>query len=533
MRIGTLIEKRKRVLMEAIMNEKKYSELEQKNQKARQKGGQKRLEAQNAKGKWSAQQRIDYLLDADSFVEYDKLTLHRCTNFGMEKNRILGDSVITGSGTIFGRLVYVFAQDFTVNGGSLSLVHAEKICKILDMAMSVKAPVIGLLDSGGARVQEGIDSLAGYGNIFVRNVMASGVIPQLSAILGPCAGGAVYSPAITDFIAINDKNSFMFVTGPKVVKTVLHEDISTADLGGADVHTSKSGVAHFHTDGEAETLDTLKTLISYIPSSYKEKPPVYQSVDSPLRDCPTLNEIIPENPNKPYNMHEVIGEIFDGGEFFEVAASFAPNIIVGFARLDGKTCGVVANQPAYLAGCLDINSSVKGARFVRFCDCFNIPLAVLEDVPGFMPGSVQEHGGIIRNGAKLMYAFSEATVPKVTIILRKAYGGAYIVMNSRHLFADIVAAWPTSEIAVMGAKGAVEIIFRREAMASDNPKQVLKKRQEEYSQKFENPYDAAAKGYIDSVIMPSETRKFLIQTFERLENKDRKIPQKKHGNIPL
>ena len=515
------------------MNETKYEELKNKKRKSSVGGGERRIEAQHKKGKWTAYERIEYLLDEGSFIEYDMFATHRCTNFGMEKEKILGDSVITGSGTIDGKLVFLYAQDFTVNGGSLSLIHSEKTCKIMDMAMNVKAPVIGLLDSGGARVQEGVDSLAGYGNIFVRNVMASGVIPQLSAILGPCAGGAVYSPAITDFIAINSQNSFMFVTGPKVVKTVLHEDITTENLGGAKVHTTKSGVAHFFTQGEDNTLDTIKTLLGYIPSNNQEQSPIIETSDDPNRDCPLLNDIVPENPNKPYNMHTVIKEIFDDGEFLEVAKNYAQNIIVGFARLNGQSIGIVANQPSFLAGCLDINSSIKAARFVRFCDSFNIPLVALEDVPGFMPGSVQEHNGIIRNGAKLMFAFAEATVPKVTIILRKAYGGAYIVMNSRHLYADAVFAWPTSEIAVMGSKGAVEIIFRREAMKSKNPQEVMSEREKQYQDMFANPYDAASKGYVDGVIMPNETRTYLIKTLERLKNKKRTLPKKKHGNIPL
>ncbi len=473
------------------------------------------------------------MVDEGSFQEYDMFVVHRCNNFGMGKNKVLGDSVVCGSATIDGRLVFLFSQDFTVNGGSLSKVHSEKVCKIMDMAMKVGAPLIGILDSGGARVQEGVDSLAGYGDIFVRNVRASGVIPQISAIMGPSAGGAVYSPAITDFIAINDKNSFMFVTGPKVVKTVLGEVISTEDLGGAVVHTTKSGVAQFHTKSEEDTLDLIRDLLSYIPSNNRGKSPVFKCDDDPYRESPMLNDIVPENANKPYNMHTVLMEVLDNGEFFEVAKSYAPNILVGFGRLNGKAVGVVANQPSYLAGCLDINSSVKGARFVRFCDSFNIPLAVFVDVPGFMPGSVQEHGGIIRNGAKLMYAFSEATVPRVTVILRKAYGGAYIVMNSRHLYADTVVAWPSAEIAVMGSKGAVEIIFRREANSSDNPEEVIKTREAEFQEKFANPYDAAEKGYIDGVIMPEDTRAFLVTAFERLENKKEKLPWKKHGNIPL
>ncbi len=511
----------------------KIQELQEKVAQACMGGGQKRIDAQHKKGKWTARVRIAYLLDEGSFAEMDMFVTHNCVNFGMEKSKILGDSVVTGSGKIAGRLVYLFAQDFTVNGGSLSKVHADKICKVMDEAMKVGAPVIGLLDSGGARVQEGIDSLAGFGEIFVRNVMASGVIPQISAILGPCAGGAVYSPAITDFTIMNNENAFMFITGPKVVKTVLHEEISTEDLGGANIHMRKSGVAQFKGEGEQDTLDHVKSLLSYIPSNFKQAAPSQECSDPVDREINSFAELVPENVNKGYDIKKVIAEIVDDGEFLEVSKDFARNIVVGYARMNGKSVGIVANQPAFLAGCLDINASVKAARFVRFCDSFNIPLLVLEDVPGFMPGSTQEHGGIIRNGAKLMYAFAEATVPKITLILRKAYGGAYIVMNSRHLFADRVVAWPMAEIAVMGAKGAVEILFRRASTEQEDPEAFMAGKEREYREKFANPYDAASKSYIDGVILPSDTRAFLISTLEQLEGKKSNLPAKKHGNIPL
>ncbi len=511
----------------------KILELQKKVDQALLGGGQKRIDAQHQKGKWTARQRIDYFLDEGSFAEMDMFVTHNCVNFGMEKKKVLGDSVVTGSGKIDGRLVYLFAQDFTVNGGSLSKVHADKICKVMDEAMKVGAPVIGLLDSGGARVQEGIDSLAGFGEIFVRNVMASGVIPQISTILGPCAGGAVYSPAITDFTIMNHENSFMFITGPKVVKTVLHEDISTEDLGGANVHMRKSGVAQFKGEGEQDTLDRVRSLLSYIPSNFRQAPPQRQNNDPVDRKTNSFEELVPENVNKGYDIKKVITEIVDEGEFLEVSKDFARNIVVGLARMNGKSVGIVANQPAYLAGCLDINASVKGARFVRFCDSFNIPLVVLEDVPGFMPGSTQEHGGIIRNGAKLMYAFAEATVPKITLILRKAYGGAYIVMNSRHLYADRVVAWPTAEIAVMGSKGAVEILFRRASKEQAEPEAFMAAKEKEYQEKFANPYDAASKSYIDGVILPADTRAYLINTLEQLKDKKVELPAKKHGNIPL
>ncbi len=512
---------------------KKITELRSLRDKAMLGGGQKRIDAQHAKGKLTARERIDLLVDEDSFEEFDLFVKHNCHNFGMEENRIAGDGVITGCGTVNGRLVFLFAQDFTVFGGSLSKTYAEKICKIQDMAMKAGAPVIGLNDSGGARIQEGVEALAGYAEIFYRNVMASGVIPQISAILGPCAGGAVYSPAITDFIIMNKKNSYMFVTGPKVVKTVLNQDTTPDALGGAMVHATKSGVTHFVTDSEEETILLIKKLLSYIPSNNLESPPVVTSSDPVSRPCDELNTIIPDNPNKPYDILDVIHTIADDGEFCEIHRNYAQNVVVGFGRLNGHTVGFVANQPKFLAGVLDINASNKAARFIRFCDSFNIPLVVLEDVPGFLPGQNQEHNGIISNGAKLLYAFAEATVPKITVILRKAYGGAYCVMNSRHMRADMVYAWPSAEIAVMGPAGAVEVIFRKEAKNSDNPKQVLLDKENEYRDKFANPYNAAERGYVDDVIEPSRTRFRLIRALEMLATKKDVIPARKHGNIPL
>ncbi|PID28963.1 MAG: methylmalonyl-CoA carboxyltransferase [Candidatus Cloacimonadota bacterium] len=513
--------------------EQKTAELKAKKEEAKVAGGQKRIDSQHAKGKLTARERIESLLDEDSFEEFDMFVRHQCHNFGMEKNKYVGDGVVTGCGTVNGRVVYVFSQDFTVIGGSLSKTYAAKICKIMDMAMKNGAPVIGLNDSGGARIHEGVDALAGYAEIFWRNVQASGVIPQISAILGPCAGGAVYSPAITDFVIMDKKNSYMFVTGPKVVKTVLNEDVSTENLGGAVMHGSKSGVAQFVTDTEEETILLLRKLISYLPSNNMEEPPYIPPTDPIDRLCPELNSVIPENPNKPYDVFEVINAIVDDGEFLEVARNFAQNICVGFARLNGYPVGIVANQPKFLAGCLDINASTKAARFVRFCDSFNIPLIVLEDVPGFLPGSNQEHNGIIRHGAKLLYAFAEATVPKITVILRKAYGGAYCVMNSSHMRADLVYAWPSAEIAVMGPKGAVEIIFRKEAKSSDDPEKVLAERENEYRDKFANPYVAAEKGYIEDIIEPAYTRIRLIRGLEMLATKRDQNPPRKHGNIPL
>ena len=496
-------------------------------------GGEKRIAEQHAKGKLTARERIALLVDPDSFEEFDMFVTHRCTNFGLDKYIHPGDGVVTGCATINERMVYIFAQDFTVFGGSLSKTYADKICKVMDMALKNGCPLIGLNDSGGARIQEGVDALAGYAEIFWRNVMASGVIPQISAILGPCAGGAVYSPAITDFIVMEKSNSYMFVTGPKVVKTVLNETVSNEDLGGAKVHTGKSGVAHFIANSEEDAMLTIKLLLSYLPSNNLEDPPYVPGADPVTRNCDVLNELVPENPNKPYDMLDVIYPIVDEGEFLPVMSNFAQNIIVGFGRMNGRSVGIVANQPKILAGVLDIDASIKGARFVRFCDSFNIPLVVLEDVPGFLPGTMQEHNGIIRNGAKLLYAFAEATVPKVTVIIRKAYGGAYCVMNSRHMRADIVYAWPSAEIAVMGPESAVEVIFRKEAMAAENPKAILQKREKEYREKFANPFVAAERGYIDDIIEPSETRFRLIRALEMLANKNDSIPPRKHGNIPL
>ncbi|MCD4795645.1 MAG: acyl-CoA carboxylase subunit beta [Candidatus Cloacimonetes bacterium] len=511
----------------------KIAELRDKRDKARLGGGEKRIESQHSKGKLTARERIEKLVDKDSFEEFDMFIAHRCRDFGMDKINIPGDGVVTGCGTIDGRIVYIFAQDFTVMGGSLSKTHAEKICKIMEMAVKVGAPVIGLNDSGGARVQEGVDALAGYADIFLRNVMSSGVIPQISAIMGPCAGGAVYSPAVTDFVIMNKQSSYMFVTGPKVVKTVLNEDISTEELGGPMIHASKSGVAHFVTEDEEETILLIRKLISYLPSNNLEDPPFISTTDPIDRRCEELNEIIPDNPNKPYDILDVIHSIVDEGEFLEVARNFAQNIVVGFARMNGQSIGVVANQPKVLAGVLDIKASTKAARFIRFCDAFNIPLVVLEDVPGFLPGSHQEHNGIILHGAKLLYAFAEATVPKITIIIRKAYGGAYCVMNSRHMRADMVYSWPSGEIAVMGPKGAVEIVFRKEAKNSEDPQQFLTEKEQEYKDKFANPYRAAEKGYIDDIIEPAATRFRIIRALEMLATKKDINPPRKHGNIPL
>jgi len=514
-------------------NQTPLDKLKQKRAVALLGGGEKRIEEQHAKGKLTARERIALLVDPDSFEEFDMFVVHRNTNFGMEKFLHPGDGVVTGSATINERPVYVFAQDFTIFGGSLSKTYAEKICKVMDMAIKNGCPLIGLNDSGGARIQEGVDALAGYAEIFWRNVMASGVIPQISAIMGPCAGGAVYSPAITDFVVMEKNNSYMFVTGPKVVKTVLNETVSIEDLGGAGIHSSKSGVAHFITNSEEETLMLIKLLFSYLPSNNLEDPPYIPTTDPINRLCPELDEIIPANPNKPYDMLDIIHPVVDDGEFLQVMSNYAQNIVVGFARMNGHSVGIVANQPKILAGVLDIDASIKAARFVRFCDAFNIPLVVLEDVPGFLPGTSQEHQGIIRQGAKLLYAFAEATVPKITIILRKAYGGAYCVMNSRHMRADLVYAWPSAEIAVMGPKGAVEVIFRKEAMATPDPKATLLEKEEEYRDKFANPYAAAERGYVDDVIEPSQTRFRIVRALEMLANKRDNIPARKHGNIPL
>jgi acetyl-CoA carboxylase carboxyltransferase component len=502
-------------------------------QQAREGGGPERVARQHEAGKLTARERLDLLLDENSFHELGLFVTHRATDFGMAERRYLGDGVVTGYGTIEGRLVFVYSQDFTVYGGSLGRAHADKIVALMDMAIKNGAPVIGLNDSGGARIQEGVVALGGYADIFLRNTLASGVVPQLSAILGPCAGGAVYSPAITDFIVMVKDTSHMFVTGPDVVKTVTHEDVSFDELGGAIVHSRKSGVAHFAVSSEGEAMAVLRTLLGYLPQNNMEDAPFVPTADDPLRLAPGLDTIVPEEPNRPYDMKDVIRQVMDDGRFFEVHEHFAPNILVGFARLRGRSVGIVAQQPMVLAGVLDNDASVKAARFVRFCDCFNIPLVTFEDVPGFMPGLLQEHGGIIRNGAKLLFAYSEATVPKITVVTRKAYGGAYDVMSSKHLRGDINYAWPTAEIAVMGPEGAVNIVFRRELAEAEDP--VAKKAElvAEYREAFANPYVAAGWGYLDDVIEPRETRQRLISALEMLQNKRDSNPPKKHGNIPL
>ncbi len=506
----------------------KFEILEEKNKQAELGGGIERIKKQKAAGRLTARERIEKLLDAGTFVETDKFVVHNTTDFGMDKKKILGDGVVTGYGKIDGRLVYVFSQDFTVFGGSLSRTNANKILKIMDLAMRNGAPVIGLNDSGGARIQEGVASLAGYADIFRQNVMASGVIPQISAILGPCAGGAVYSPAITDFILMTKGTSYMFVTGPDVIKTVTHEEVTKNELGGAMTHNSKSGVAHLAAEDEEMAMMMIRELISFMPSNNKEKPPIVPTADPIDRIDEKLDEIVPADPNKPYDIKDIINTIVDDGIFFEIQPYYAQNIVVGFGRMGGQSVGFVANQPAFLAGVLDIDASVKAARFVRFCDSFNIPLVVLEDVPGFLPGTTQEFGGIIKHGAKLLYAFSEATVPKITLITRKAYGGAYDVMNSKHIGADYNFAYPTAEIAVMGVEGAVKILYRNITDSEE-----LKKIQDEYKEKFANPYKAAELGYIDEIIYPRNTRKKIIQALEMTRNKKVKIPDKKHGNIPL
>lgn len=511
----------------------KLKTLEQKVAEAKLGGGVARIEKQHKQGKLTARERIHFLLDEGSFEEIGMLVTHRATDFGLDKQKFYGDGVVTGYGTIHGRLTYVFSQDFTVFGGSLSETHAEKICKIMDLAMQNGAPLIGLNDSGGARIQEGVVSLGGYADIFYRNTRASGVIPQISAIMGPCAGGAVYSPAITDFIMMVENTSYMFVTGPNVVKTVTHEEVTSEDLGGASAHSSKSGVTHFACANELECVEYIKTLLKYVPQNCEEDAPVYpyEIKENELRD--NLKTLIPENPQQPYDMREVITELADDKSFFEVHKNYAENIVVGFALIGGRSVGIVANQPAVLAGVLDIESSKKGARFVRFCDSFNIPILTLVDVPGFLPGTDQEWNGIITNGAKLLYAFAEATVPKITVITRKAYGGAYDVMSSKHIGADLNYAWPGAEIAVMGAKGASEIIFRKEIASADNKEAKLQEKTDEYTEKFANPYRAAARGFIDEVILPESTREKLIKGFKMLENKVVNLPKKKHGNIPM
>ena len=504
-------------------------QLELKRELARRGGGEKRIAAQHAKGKLTARERIEVLLDEGTFEEWDMFVEHRCTDFGMQDNKIPGDGVVTGYGMINGRLVFVYSQDFTVFGGALSEAHAEKICKIMDQAMKVGAPVIGLNDSGGARIQEGVASLGGYAEVFQRNVMASGVIPQISMIIGPSAGGAVYSPAMTDFIFMVKDSSYMFVTGPEVVKTVTHEEVSAEDLGGAITHTTKSGVADLAFENDVEALLMLRRLYNYLPLSNREKSPVRPTGDAADRVELSLDTLVPDNPNKAYDMHELIGKVVDDGDFFEIQPDYAKNIIIGFARMDGQTVGVVANQPLVLAGCLDIKSSIKAARFVRFCDAFNIPVITFVDVPGFMPGTSQEYGGIIKHGAKLLYAYAECTVPKITVITRKAYGGAYDVMASKHLRGDVNFAWPDAEIAVMGAKGAVEIIFREDK----NDPEKLAAKEAEYRDRFANPFVAAKRGYIDDVILPHNTRKRICRSLVMLKDKQVTNPWRKHGNIPL
>jgi propionyl-CoA carboxylase beta chain len=511
---------------------KKIKQLKQKREEARLGGGKSRIESQHKKGKLTARERLHFLMDEGSFQEIGMLVAHRSTDFGMEKEKYPGDGVVTGYGTINGRLVYVFSQDFTVFGGSLSETHAEKICKIMDLAMKNGAPVVGLNDSGGARIQEGVVSLGGYADIFYKNTMASGVVPQISAIMGPCAGGAVYSPAITDFILMVENTSYMFVTGPNVVRTVTHEEVTSEELGGADTHATKSGVTHFACTNEIDAIQHVKKLLSYMPQNCEDRAPAlpYEAKNE-LR--PDLDTIMPENASQPYDMRDIINQLIDEETFLEVHKNFAENIVVGFGRIAGRSIGIVANQPAFLAGVLDIHSSIKGARFVRFCDSFNIPLLVFEDVPGFLPGTDQEWNAIITNGAKLLYAFCEATVPRITVITRKAYGGAYDVMNSKHIGADMNYAWPSAEIAVMGAKGAAEIIFKREINSAPDREAKWKEMETEYSDIFANPYRAAERGFIDDVIEPSQTRIKLIHAFKMLENKVVNNPKKKHGNIPL
>jgi len=511
----------------------RIKQLRKMREQARLGGGQARIDAQHAKGRYTARERVEMLLDKGSFRELDMFVAHRTVGFGIEKQKYMSDSVVTGWGTVNGRLVYVFSQDFTVFGGSLGEVHAEKVCKIMDLAMKNGAPVIGLNDSGGARIQEGVVSLAAYAWVFQRNVMASGVIPQISAIMGPCAGGAVYSPAMTDFILMVKGSSYMHITGPDVIKTVTHEEVTSEELGGAMVHNTNSGVAHFAAENEEHGVELIRSLLSYVPQNNMEDPPFVPTDDPSDRMDDELGSIVPDSAMKPYDMKEIIHRVVDGGEFLEVQEHWARNILIGFARLGGRSVGIVAQQPAAMAGVLDINSSIKGARFVRFCDCFNIPIITFVDVPGFLPGVAQEHGGIIRNGAKLLYAYCEATVPKLTVITRKAYGGAYDVMSSKHIRGDINYAWPSAEIAVMGPDGAVNIIFRKEIEESADPEATRERLVREYREQFANPYVAAARGYIDDVIEPRETRPRLIEGLEMLQNKRDSNPPKKHGNIPL
>ena len=514
-------------------NSDKIDELRRRKAKSQSGGGQKRIAAQHAKGKMTARERIQELLDVDSFTEVDALVEHRCRDFDMDRNVIPGDGVVCGYGTIDGRLVYCFAQDFTVYGGSLGEMHGLKICKILDMALKTGAPVIGLNDSGGARIQEGVASLGSYAEIFFRNVRSSGVIPQISVIMGPCAGGAVYSPAITDFVVMVEETSHMFITGPEVIKTVTNEEVGFEDLGGATTHATKSGVTHFTAKDDHVALDIVRELVSLIPSNNLDVAPSIETSDPLERSCDSLDSLVPEDPSRPYDMGEVIQEVLDLDSFLEIQDGFAPNIIIGLGRLGGQSIGVVANQPMHLAGCLDIDASIKAARFVRFCDAFNIPLLTFVDVPGFLPGASQEWGGIIRHGAKLLYAFAEATVPKMTVITRKAYGGAYDVMSSKHIRGDYNIAWPTAELAVMGAKGAVQIIHRRRIDSSKNPEQERQRLVDDYEESFANPYKAAALGYLDDVIVPSETRSALVKALGAILEKEEPRPEKKHGNIPL
>jgi propionyl-CoA carboxylase beta chain len=511
----------------------RLEELRRRHVAAEQGGGEARKERQHKEGKLSARERVELLLDEGSFEELDKLVTHRCRDFGMDEQIIPGDGFVTGWGHIEGRLVYVFAQDFTVFGGALSETNAQKICKIMDLALKNGAPIIGLNDSGGARIQEGVLSLGGYADIFLRNTLASGVVPQISAIMGPCAGGAVYSPAITDFVFMVNQTSYMFVTGPEVIKTVTHEDVTKERLGGSMTHNSVSGVGHFVASDDAECLRMIRELVRYLPQNNRDDPPRLESPDPIDRADPELDRIVPEESNQPYDIKDVIQRVVDDGNFFEVHEHFAQNLVIGFARMGGRSVGIVANQPAYLAGCLDINSSVKGARFVRFCDAFNIPILTFEDVPGFLPGTEQEFGGIIRHGAKLLFAFAEATVPKITVITRKAYGGAYCVMGSKHIRTDINLAWPSAEIAVMGPEGAVNIVYRRELAASGDGRELRQQKVAEFRERFANPFSAAERGFVDDVIEPHETRLRVIRALCMLENKVDTMPRKKHGNIPL
>ena len=515
------------------MSSRKIDQMKAAKEKIYKGGGEDRIKKQHDSGKLTARERIEKLLDADSFIETDIFVKHRSVEFGMDKVEAAGEGVVTGYGTIDGRPVYIYSQDFTVIGGSLGEMHSKKITKVIDEAVKMGCPLICINDSGGARIQEGIDALGGYGEIFFRNTLASGVIPQISVILGPCAGGAVYSPALTDFVFMVDDISKMFITGPQVIQAVTGEEVSADELGGAAAHSEKSGVAHFASDSEDECFQTIRKLLSFIPQNNLEDPPVMEQDDDPNRLSSDLNQIIPDNPNKSYDVKDIITRVIDNGDFFEIQPSFAPNIVIGFARLNGRSVGIVANQPKYKAGCLDIDASDKAARFIRFCDAFNIPLVTFTDVPGYLPGVDQEHGGIIRHGAKLLYAYSEATVPKLNVILRKAYGGAYIAMSSRHLGADRVYAWPTSEIAVMGPDGAANIIFRKEIQAADDPIEFRQQKIEEYREKFANPYVAAARGYIDDIIEPQATRPYLIGALQVLDGKRENRPAKKHGNFPV